>query len=34
MGSLLETEEPVLLNKKGAGKKRATPVVDETLYDL
>jgi putative FmdB family regulatory protein len=34
MGSLLETEEPVLLNKKGAGKKRAATVVDETLYEL
>ncbi len=34
MGSLLETEEPLLLNKKRAGKKRAVPFVDETLYDL
>jgi len=34
MGPLLEAEEPVLLNKKGVGKKRAAPRVDETLYDL
>jgi len=34
MGSLLETEEPVLLNKKGTGRKRSAPRVDETLYDL
>jgi hypothetical protein len=34
MGSLLETENPVLLNKKGAGRKRSAPLVDEKLYDL
>jgi len=34
MGSLLDTEEPVLLNKKGRGQKRTAPRVDETLYDL
>jgi hypothetical protein len=34
MGSLLDAEEPVLLSKKGAGKKRPTPLVEETLYDL
>ncbi|MCK9362987.1 MAG: zinc ribbon domain-containing protein [Syntrophales bacterium] len=34
MGSLLDAEEPVLLNKKGSGRKRPAPRVDETLYDL
>lgn len=34
MGSLLEAEEPVLFNKKGGGRKRPAPTVDETLYDL
>ncbi|MBW6484851.1 MAG: zinc ribbon domain-containing protein [Syntrophobacterales bacterium] len=34
LGSLLEAEEPVLFNKKGSGRKRTAPCVDETLYDL
>jgi len=34
MGSLLEAEEPFLLNKKKGRSKRTVPRVDETLYDL
>jgi hypothetical protein len=34
MGSLLEAEEPFLLNKKSAGTKRSAPVIDDALYDL
>ncbi len=34
MGSLLEAEDPFVFNKKGGGRKRPAPMVDETLYDL
>jgi len=34
MGSLLDAEEPFLLNKKKGRSKRTAPRVDETLYDL
>jgi len=34
MGSFLEMEEPFLINRKSAGAKRPSPIIDDTLYDL
>ena len=34
MGPLLEGEGPIVFNKKGAGRKKPKPLVDETLYEL
>jgi putative FmdB family regulatory protein len=34
MGPLLEGEDPLLFSKKGTGRKKPKPFIDETLYDL
>jgi putative FmdB family regulatory protein len=34
MGPLLEGEGPIVFNKKGSGRKKTKPRVDETLYEL
>jgi putative FmdB family regulatory protein len=34
MGPLLEGEDPMTFNKKGAGGKKPKPLMDEILYDL
>lgn len=34
MGPLLEGEDPLLFSKKGTGRKKPKPLIDETLYDL
>lgn len=34
MGPLLEGEDSMVFSKKGTGRKKPKPVVDETLYEL
>ncbi len=34
LGPLLDSEDPIVFNKKGIARKRPKPRVDETLYEL